>query len=369
MGAALEAGFDIGALALCFVALALLLAAKQLAQAIAGPLNVSIAGVRPFGRVASAIENGIIGALDDAIKGVEATAAKFESGLIDSFGLLIAIPALLALGTKAALEYLWTRALRPVIHAIADPIRTVADKAAASVATLEGTVAANVGAAERYARERAASALGAAEAYVDRKIDAAIALLRRDISGALSAAEGYADTAVARLRSAEDQAVANAVGLAAEAKAAGLAAAIAAEQAAERAAGSALAQSEAAAAQALAEAQAAGKAALDTVKGIAVGVGDDLATIEGAFGAAGIGALIASIPALATLVTAIAVEAGLEDAACRGKVKGICRTDPNQWAGLLAGLGLLGAGFSLRELAELARPVVGGLADVIREAA
>jgi hypothetical protein len=50
----------------------------------------------------------------------------FESGLIDAFGLLIAIPLLLALGTKAAFEYLWNAALRPLIHSIADPIRTLA---------------------------------------------------------------------------------------------------------------------------------------------------------------------------------------------------------------------------------------------------
>lgn len=369
MGAALEGGFDLGALALCFVALALLIAAKNLAQAIAGPLNFSLFGVRPLHGVATAIENGIVGTLDDAIRGVEKLAAGFVSGLIDAFGLLIAIPVLIVYGVRAALSYMWNEALMPRVHSVTDAIKTTAEAARARVIDLEGVVAANVGAAERYAREHAASALASAEGYVDRKIGEALTVLRGDIAAGVAAAESYADTAVGRLRSAEDSAIAGAVSLAAAARIAGEAAAASALVEAERVAGSALAQSEAAAARALAEAQAAGQAALDGVRGVTVGLGDDLAAIEGKIGAAGVGALIGSIPALATLVHAIAVESGLENAECRGKVKGICGTNAGAWENLLGGLVALGFAFSLRELVEVAEPLIAELVPIIEKAA
>lgn len=367
MGAALEGGFELGALALCFVALALLVAAKELAQAIAAPFNVSIFGSHPFRSIATAIENGIVGTLDDAIRGVEKTAAGFESGLIDAFGLLIAIPLLIGLGIKAALEYMWNEALMPRIHSVTNAIKTAADAALARVATLEGTVVANLGAAERYARDHAASALASAEAFVEHRLTAAVDTLRGDIAAGVSQAERYADEAVGKLRGAEDAAIAGAVGLAVAAKVAGEQAAAAALNEAERVAGSALAQSEAAAAEALARAQAAGQAALDGVKGIAVGVGDDLATIEGAFGAAGVGALVGSIPAIATLVAAIATEAGLENAACRSKVKGICGTDTPSWEKLLAGALLIGVPLSLAELVPVGKAVIGELSTLMQD--
>lgn len=369
MATALEGGFDLAALALCFVALALLVAAKELAAAIAAPLNFSIFGVRPLHGVAVAIENGIVGTLDDAIRGVEKIAAGFVSGLIDAFGLLIAIPALLFLGVKAALEYLWNQALMPRIHSVTNAIKTAADNALTLAKTAEGAVAGALASAERYAREHATAALNSAEDYIDAKVAGAIAALRGDIEAGVSRAESFAETAVGKLRAAEDGAIATAVGLAAEAKVAGELAAAAALQEAERAAGSALAQSEAAARQALAEAQAAGQAALAGVKGIAVGAADDLATIEGDLGALGTAGLIAAIPALATLVHAIATEAGLENAECRGKVKGICATNTNAWADLLGGLVALGFAFSLRELYEVARPLADELAPIIAKAA
>lgn len=369
MATALEGGFDLAALALCFVALALLIAAKELASSIAAPLNFSIFGVRPLHGVAVAIENGIVGTLDDAIRGVEKIAAGFVSGLIDAFGLLIAIPALLFLGVKAALEYLWNHALQPLIHSIVNTVKTTAEHALAKAIAVEGTVAANLAAAERYARDHATAALNAAEDYIDGKIAGALATLRGDIEAGVSRAEAFAETAVGKLRAAEDGAIAMAVGLAAEAALAGERAAAAALNEAERAAGSALAQSEAAAAEALARAEAAGKAALAGVKDIAVGAADDLATIEGQLGALGTAGLIAAIPAIATLVHAIATEAGLENAECRNKVKGICATNSNAWGDLLGGLVALGFAFSLRELYAVAEPLAAELAPIIAKAA
>jgi hypothetical protein len=334
VGLALEGGFDLGALALCFVALALLVAAKELAQAIAAPLNFSIFGVRPLHGVAVAIENGLVGALDDAIRGVEKAAAGFLSGLVDAF-----------------------------------TIKTIADSARARVIALEGTVAANLGAAERYARDHATSALNAATDYVDHRITTALGTLRGDIAAGVSQAEAYAELAVGKLRAAEDAAVGVAVGLAVEAKQAGLAAAAIAEAEAIRIGADALTAGLAGDAAAIAQLDAAGKAALDVVRSVAVGVADDLGKIEGDIGALGTGALIASIPAIATLVHAIATEAGLENASCRSKVKEVCATDPSAWTGLLEGLLAIGVGFSLAELAAVATPLIREVAPILAEAA
>lgn len=369
MAGALEGGYDLGALALLGLALGALLLTKGLVHAVASVFDFSIFGARPLHGIAVSLENGVVGVLDDAIKGVEALCARFLSGLIDAWGLLIAIPLLLGLGVKAALEYLWSSALKPVIHSITDTIRTTANSAISKAIALEGTVAADLAAAETYARARAAGALADAEAYVERRLSSELHAIGGDIGAAITAAERYADTAVSKLRSAEDAAVSAAVGLAVEAKVAGLAAASAAEAEAEHFAGSAIAQSEAAAKQALAEAQAAGAAALAGVGRIAVGAADDLATIEKDLGALGVAGLLASIPALATLVQAIATEAGLSSAECRGKVKGICGTDPRAWAGMLEGAVLLTGALSLRELVPVGRTVIGELSGLIREAA
>lgn len=369
MAAALEGGYDLGALALLGLALGALLLAKELSSAVAGVLDFSVLGFRPLHGAAVAIENSVIGALDDAIKGVEALCTRFLSGLIDAWGLLIAIPLLLGLGVKAALEYFWSSALKPVIHSITDAIKTVADKAVSKAIALEGTVAADLASAEAYTRAHVAGALADAEAYVETRLRSEVAAIGGDIGAAIASAERYADTAVSKLRAAEDAAVAGAVGLAAEAKTAGLLAAAGALAEAEHFAGSAIARSEAAARQALAEAEAAGAAALAGVGRIAVGAADDLATIEGNLGALGLAGLIAALPALATLVQAIAVEAGLSSAECRGKVKGICGTDPLAWAGLLEGAVFLTGALSLRELVPIGRTVIADLGSVIREAA
>jgi hypothetical protein len=369
MGEALEAGYDLAGAAVCFVVIALIALALVLTRAIAAAFDVSFLGVRPFHGVAVALHNTVISALDSALKGVEKQTAKFLSGLVDAFGMLIALPVLAIQGYKAAAEYLWHTAIPGLLASTLRPIRTTAANALGKAQALENELATATRAIEARIISAEKAAIGSAEAFAARELLAAEVALRREIHAAEAAAERYAELAVGRLRAAEEGAIAAAAGLAAEARDAGLAAAAAAEAAAERAAGSALAQSEAAAAQALAEAQAAGQAALDTVKGIAVGAAHDLEQIEGQLGALGVAGLIASIPAIATLVHAIATEAGLEDAACRAKVKGVCGTSPNSWGNMLAGLAALGIAFNLEELYRVARPLVNGLAGVIREAA
>lgn len=388
---ALEAGYDLAALALCFVALALLLIAKDAVDKVVSVLNVGVLGVHPFASIARAMENTVLRVLNDAIKGVEKGTAKFESGLLDSLGVLVAIPLLLAYGVKAALEYLWNHALGPFIHRITDAIDTTATKAWAHVTALEQTVANDLSKAEDYADGVGVSTLSAAKKYADHWIDNAVSVLNATIRAAVAEAEAFASQAIGKLRAAEDAAIADAVNLAGAAKAAGVAAAASALTTAERelaaartealaAAGGALTAAEDYALRQAADAKAAGLAAaagveaavtgsLETVRSIAIGAENELKDLEGIYGALGTATLIASIPALATIVHAIATEAGLENQSCRSKVKDICRTDPAAWEQLLAGLAPLGLLFGLRELYQVAEPLVGELAPIIKQAA
>jgi hypothetical protein len=388
---ALEAGYDLAALALCFVALAALLLARDLTHTVAGLLDFGVFGVHPLHGLAAKLENSVVSTLDDAVKSVQRAATSFESGLIDSFGLLIAIPLLVVAGVKAALEELWNHALPALLESLIGAVRKTAAAALAQVNALERTVTTNLGLARSYAEAQAASALHSAKVYADRQVGDALEAAGREISAGIATAERYADTAVAKLRAAEDAAIATAVGLAGAAKAAGLAAAHAAELEAERVGAAALAEATAAGARALTDAEllahgevvaaardaasalasvaTADLAAIAGVKAIAIDLGHDLQTIEGNLSAAGLAALIGSIPLLATLVTTIAVESGLEGQACRSKVKGICGTDPSEWLGLLEGVAFLTGALSLAEIVPVARVAMGELGGLIREAA
>lgn len=388
---ALVAGYDLGALVLCFVAIALLLIAKNLVEQGVAVLNIGIFGTHPFGGIARSMENTVLRGLNDAIKGTEKAAAKFESGLIEAMTLLIGIPLLLGFAVYKAFQYLWNHALVPLVHSITDAISTRATQALSKVTALEHTVEVDLGKAQDYADGAASGALASAKAYADRWIDNAVHVLNRNIDAGVAEAEQFASTAIGKLRAAEDSAIATVAGLAAQAEHAGVNAAASALATAEHelavardealaAAGGALTTAEdfalrqAAAVRADALAAAAGVEAavtgsLDVVRSIAIGAENELKDLEGIYGAVGTATLIASIPALATLVHAIATEAGLENQSCRSKVKEICRTDQSAWGDLLGGLVALGFVFSLPELVKVAQPMVGGLADVLREAA
>lgn len=388
---ALVAGYDLGALVLCFVAIALLLIAKNLVEQGVSVLNIGIFGTHPFGGIARAMENTVLHGLNEAIKGTEKAAAKFESGLIEAMTLLIGIPLLLGFAVYKAFQYLWNHALVPLVHSITDAISTRATQALSKVTALEGTVETDLGLAKRYADGAASGALSGAKAYADKWIDNAVHVLNGNIDAAVTEAEAFASTAIGKLRAAEDSAIATVAGLAAQAEHAGVNAAASALATAERelaaaraealtAAGGALtaaedfaarqaARVEAEAFAAAAGVEAAATGALDVVRSIAVGAENELKDLEGIYGALGTATLIASIPAIATLVHAIAIESGLENQSCRSKVKDVCATDPSQWGNLLAGLAVVGFAFNFRELYKVAEELVGDLAPIIKQAA
>ncbi len=365
----LDAAYDLGGIAGCYLLIGLLAVVAFTFERLAQALDVSILGFRPFSSIASSIRNVIVAGCDDGIKALEKGAAGFESGLIDSFGIIIGLAYLLGKGVKAALEYLWSHALRPLINSLLSPVRSLATQAVAKIESLATTVAHNLTRAESYAAAQATKALGEARTYANLAVNASedalyqtiaqdVARLDSKLSAGITGAEKYADLAVDKLRAAEQSAIAHAVSIATDAQRA--------VTAAERAA---VATAEEEATLALRASEVAATSALDQVRAVAVAAERDIGSLVGGYGLAGAAGLIASIPALATLVNTIATETGLENQSCRAKVKNVCQTDATQWENLLGGLAVAGIAFNLRELAKVAEEILGGLAVVIREAA
>ena len=82
-----------------------------------------------------------------------------------------------------------------------------------------------------------------------------------------------------------------------------------------------------------------------------------------------IAGVIAALPLLAAALAALEAETGLDRAECRSKLRGVCGTDPAEWAGLLAGVAFLEGALSLRELVPVGREAIAELAGVVRQAA
>lgn len=80
-------------------------------------------------------------------------------------------------------------------------------------------------------------------------------------------------------------------------------------------------------------------------------------------------ALLTAVPALVGLVELVTTESGLNNEACRSKVKNICSTDPSAWQALLdiAGVALLWGG--LAEFVQLTRDFASETLPTIMEAA
>ncbi len=263
-------------------------------------------------------EHFIVKPLDDLRQRSEREITRGLSGLVDNLAVWLGLAVLLGEGVKAALTYLWKHALSPFVHSIVDTIREMAHEALALAQSALKHAETVYDHAVHYADGVAARTLSEAHTYAS-----AAAL------PAGHAAERYADTAVSTLRSAEAEAIKSAVGIA---------------EAAATTADDAI------------------KTALGDVRGIARTADEELDALVGKLGIAGTAGLIASIPALATLVHTIATETGLDRAECRGKVKQVCATNPREWEHLLAGLAATGLLLNLPAVvhaaALLARPVV-----------
>lgn len=365
-----EALPDLGLLLLWSGAFILASLAVYLAQALASVIDIDLPLIgRPFHGIAVAFQNAIVHPLDSVRKKAENGVTTGFSDLVQSLELAIGLTLLLGLAVKLALSYLWNHALEPFVKLLLKPAEALLHTLQRDLAGFEAEVAVDFSTAYTYIDDTVASATGTIEST-----------LRRELKSGVAAAEGYADTAVATLRTAETAALTAAVsalneGIAAAKRAedAALGAAVteleAGLTAAEQLARQEVAQAEAVAASALAQADGIIDASIAGVKSIAVTVEDDLSTLIGNNTLLGAAGLIAAIPLLSTLVSTIATETGLDNQACRQKVKGICATDPTAWANLLGGLAVLGFAFSLKDLYGIAEPLVGELASVIEQAA
>lgn len=320
--AALEGALDLGAIAGIFFLIGCLFVVAFTFQKLADVLNFSVFGVHPLKNVAVAIEHTIVAGCNDGIAKLEKWAVALESGLIDSFGMLIAIPALALLGVKAAFQYLWGELVKPLVHAAAKDVRAVATEALELAHTVEKTVGREVARLESMITGAIKTAEHAAHTFTVQEI----ATLEHALEREIGAVQDLIPQAVKDAARAADLVTGETLGR--------------------------IAAGENAAIDALQRAEAATAAELhDALAGL------DKTQLAG---------LLASVPLLAQLVQTITAESGLDNANCRSKVKNICSTDSSLWGELLGGFVAMEVAFNLRDLIEFGNELVEVIAPEIR---
>lgn len=358
----------LGYLLLC-VGLFMLLLARQGRLHLNPSFNLGFTTLRPLDFVWSELAAVGQDVANVGRAGTDAAIADFHWLLREAGNGLISLSDDLLGGVRDTLVYLWDKALPAAIHAAVNVVRAIANDARA-LATQASRDAANaVSTAEQYTNGRVAAAEAALRAYAATEAERA-----------LHGAEGYASEAVAKLRAAEEASIGNVASIAqaaqqaadealreipqavSTAEAAAVAAAARAEQAAvataEQAASAALAASDAAATQALA-----------LVKAIALDAEQGVGDLQRYIDSLGLAGLVAAVPALALLVNTIATDSGLDNQACRSKVKGICGTDANVWSDLLGLLVPVALAFDFKALYEAANAIAGEAAAIVKQAA
>lgn len=319
---AIELGLDLSAVILFAIATGLALLALVLVDWITTGVGwLPVIG----GAAKSALTAALVNPLESIVSSSERRLTEGLSALLDSVAVLVAIPLLIGYGAYEGLRYLWHEALKPFVHAVLAPVLAVAHRALAIAR-----------AAEHDATRALSEVKGLPHVDVSKVLRAAENYTTAAVRSGVAEAEKYASTAVNAATDAPREAAALAGRLATAAET---------------------------------DASAAFDTALGWAEGIAVPIGNDVTALEQYVKGLGLAGLVAAVPGLAYLVQALVNEAGLSDAACREKNRGICGVDPLQWASFLEGLALLGFGFSLADLAAAAQPVVVGLEGIIKEAA
>ena len=415
MGELLDAGLDLGGLALCYVAIALLLLTSGIVsavQAAVGSFTVPVIGWHPFGflnGVFSAAQSGI----NDALQGAQDAAAKFQSGLLDSLTLAIGIPLLLALGVYDLFTLLLKHTLPALIGTGTKAANDTAAAVAARVTALERTVANDLGAAKDYADSAAAKALSDAKAYAGTNIAAAANSLEKEIKSVADATAAGIVAADLAAGGAITKAIHGAIDAADFVTSGAVTGDVLdaikssdAIDAAIRAAVPAVAGLTAADVSRLIAAglpsvdtlahevegllpktvAGAGETAADVAQQIAGAIAGDLApggsiaaAIAQAIPAALPGVPPVSVPSLGDLANTVAglgaAVAGIEairfigNETCRGKVSQICDTDANALSSLLAGAAAIGVAYNLRAVVDAANGIFTEAADLIKATA
>lgn len=292
---------------------------------LANVLNFSVFGVHPLHNVADAIHNTIVAGCNDGIKTLDKWAIYLFDGLKTVTMALVHGVEDLANGTNDALSYLVHTKVPALVDAAIHDVVKVANNALTRVDSLEKSVAKDVARLDNTIDAKAKAAVlaaGAATATaiksVRNEIGSDVTTLRQEISaaahGATATAESVASEALNRLQTAENAAI----------------------------------------------------GALDKTVGA---TGEDLRNLINEIPFTDIAAVIAAVPVLTALVKTLEAETGLENESCRSKVKQICATDPSVWTQLLTDLAPLGLVFSLRELVEVARPIIADTKDAIEHMA
>jgi hypothetical protein len=318
-------GIDLAVIALYLFYLALLHATKGFATAIGNPFHHGILEAFPLAGLILDIENSITGWVNGEIASVSRTVDQLWQGTLASLIYLVDGVRTLGQAVEDAVRHLYDDALPAYARwAFKQALLVIGD-----VASPYPTVAAWIHGLDANLR-----------AYVDRQVGNAASNAAADLTSAtttvyqdvleattttLTSAETYADFQI-------DAAIAPIKGIAQELSAA--------------------------------EGAVAGE--LPSLPGLGY---DDLARVFGGANLERLAGMLGAGAVAGYLVQALTREAGLTDAECRAKVKQICATDPNAWASLLEGLAVLGFAFSLRDLYEVAQPMVSELEPIIARAA
>lgn len=322
----IEAGLDFGALALILIAVGITVTVAYLAElALATPVG-SIPVIGDAWRwLWSHVVTYALDAEHALLDAAGNVWSAFIHNLEETAQLVFALSVLLGDAIYKALVVLWHHSLPAYLLSQIKPLIHRIEQAYAAAGNAE---------------HDAQAALAQVEHIVETTIPHAISAAEKDAASlahtAYSDAVSYADTAVSKLRAAEDAAVAQAVQLAATAEH---------------------------------DALQAYKDATAYVDSLVKPLAGDLSQFEQYVKSLGLPGALAGLAALSTVVTQVLADTGLENEACRSKVKGICGTDPNVWSNLLGLLAAIGFGFSLEELAKSARPLIGAMETVVREAA
>lgn len=381
---------DLGRVTLYFGAFILAAFAYYLGKGVSkavGSLHIPFVG----GAIEKIVNDAIVNPAKDLMDASQAGIARGLSGLLDSLAVWIGLVLVLGIGIKDAFSYLWNEALAPRIEAVVKPVRTTANRALSKANEAIDTAQRDFAAAENYAAQQGSTAIREARDFTTATVNASADAVRSEFGKAIDALQRAEDSAVTRAMNiaaagttAAEELTRRLVAEAEQKAAAGVSEAeqlarqavttaegeiAAGVSAAEQFAQQVAASAETKAAAALAASEATFTAALDSVKSIAVTAEDDIAAINKRIDSYSLPELAATVAGIATIVTAIATEAGLDSAECRSKVGGICSTNTSQWTGLLAGLGLVTGLLSLEEIVNLARPLVGVGAAIVSEVA
>lgn len=299
---------DLVALAALWVLIGLTLAAAYTFQKFADTINVSILGQHPFAGVARGIENTIVHWCNVGAKSLEGVANLLWRGL--TWSISVTLQAIMAIPRDIhnALAYVKDHLIVNVVRASLSTIHTAVNALEARVGTVTRELSSEV---------------VRLDAKIERTATATVGTIERELGSEITRVEGEITSDIQSLR----HTLRSEIDAAAKGAESIGAAALSKLSAAENAALDALDKAEGATAAEL----------RDFIKQVPL---------------TDIGAALAALPLVIAAVNILEAETGLGRAECRAKVKGICGTDPSQWAKLLEGLALVGIGFNIKELIE-----------------